>query len=267
MSCRTREHPKPEYLKYLNTLKILIPIKRVPDPYGRIRLTPDGQIDSSDIKWVINPFDEIAIEEAVRIRESGADVEIVTVTVGDSFAEEQLRVSLAMGADRAILVEDDEPLDPLAVAHLLAAIFRRENPDFVLMGKQAIDDDYNQTGQMLAAKLGIPQATFASKLDLSNGSATVIREVDAGRETIEVSLPAVITTDLRLNEPRYVALPAIIRARTKPLDRISSDELGGRPAARIETFKLETPPPRKPGRKVANVDELIHALREDAHVI
>lgn len=250
-------------------MKILIPIKRVPDPYGKVRLTAGGQIDKSDIKWVINPFDEIAIEEAVRLRESRKDIEIITVTVGHAECEEQLRTSLAMGADRAIHVLDDGELEPGVVSALLAAVYNRESPSFVLMGKQAIDDDYNQTGQMLAAKLDIPQATFASKLDLSaDGSkATVSREVDAGRETLQVSLPAVITTDLRLNEPRYVALPAIIRARSKPIDKIESSELGARPTARIKTIKLESPPSRKAGRKVGSVDELITALREEARVI
>src|SRR5437773_719079 len=216
-------------------MKILIPIKRVPDPYGRIRLTPDGQIDQGDIQWVINPFDEIAIEEGVRIREAGREAELVAVAIGPAGWEDQIRKALAMGCDRAIHVVDDGLLDPTVVSHLLAAVYRRENPDFVLMGKQAIDDDYNQTGQMLAARLGIPQATFASKIELSadNKSARVTREVDAGRETLDVDLPAVLTTDLRLNEPRYVALPAIIKARTKQVDRIPSAELGERPSARI----------------------------------
>lgn len=250
-------------------MKILIPLKRVPDPYGKIRLTPEGKLDESDIKWVINPFDEIAIEEAVRIRERGVNTEIVAVTIGGSACEEQLRTALAMGADRAIHVFDEAPTDPGVISTLLAAVYRLENPAFVLMGKQAIDDDYNQVGQMLAAKLGIPQATFASHIELEpDGSAArVEREVDAGRETLQVRLPAVITTDLRLNEPRYVALPAIIKARTKPLERISSADLGCRPEARIYILKMETPPPRKPGRKVASVDELITALREEARVI
>jgi electron transfer flavoprotein beta subunit len=250
-------------------MKVLVPIKRVPDPYGRVRLTADGRIDDSDLKWVINPFDEIAIEEAVRIREGGADVEIVAVTVGGAECEEQIRTALAMGADRGIHVLDDEPLDPGAVAHLLSAVCREEAPDLVLMGKQAIDDDFNQTGQMLAAKLGWPQATFASAVTLApdGASARVAREVDAGRETLEVRLPAVITTDLRLNEPRYVALPAIIKARSKPVRKVESAELGGRPAARVRVVKLEAPPVRKAGRKVANVDELIAALRDEARVI
>ena len=250
-------------------MKILVPVKRVPDPYGRVRLTPDGQIDDSDIKWVINPFDEIALEEAVRIRENGTDAEIVAVTVGSAESEDQLKNALAMGADRAIRIEDDEELEPGVVSHLLAALCRRENPDLILMGKQAIDDDFNQTGQRLAAILDVPQATFASQITLSadGKSATVTREVDAGRETLEIALPAVVTTDLRLNEPRYVALPAIIKARSKPLDRISASELGTRPNARVHIRHLETPPPRKAGRKVGSVDELIAALRDEAKVI
>jgi electron transfer flavoprotein beta subunit len=250
-------------------LKILVPVKRVPDPYGRVRLTREGQIDESDLKWVINPFDEIALEEAVRLRESGADVEIVAVTIGEAVCEEQLRTALAMGADRALLVLDDGPTDPGVVSHLLVAVFQREKPDLVLMGKQAIDDDFNQTGQRLAALLKLPQATFASKVELApDGSrARVTREVDAGREILDVTLPAVITTDLRLNEPRYVALPAIIKARSKPLERLESAELGSRPAARVTTLQLETPPPRKAGRRVGSVDELIAALRDEARVI
>jgi electron transfer flavoprotein beta subunit len=248
-------------------MKILVPIKRVPDPYGRVRLTADGQIDASDIKWVINPFDEIAIEEAVRLREGGLDVEIVAATVGGPECEEQMRTALAMGADRGIHILDEEPLDPGAVAHLLEAVCREESPEMVLMGKQSIDDDYSQTGQILAAKLGWPQATFASKLTIAGSSATVSREVDAGRETLEITLPAVVTTDLRLNEPRYVALPAIIKARSKPIRKLESSELGGRPAARVSVVKLETPPARKAGRKVGSVDELIAALRDEARVV
>lgn len=250
-------------------MKILVPVKRVPDPYGRVRLTPDGQIDESDVSWVINPFDEIALEEAVRLRERGANVEIVAVSIGAAVCEEQLRTALAMGADRALLVLDDAPTDPGVISHLLAAVCRRENPDLVLMGKQAIDDDFNQTGQRLAALLNVPQATFASAIELSaDGTrARVTREVDAGRETLDVTLPAVVTTDLRLNQPRYVALPAIIKARAKPLERLDAAEFGARPPARVTVVHLETPPPRKPGRKVGSVDELITALREEAKVI
>ena len=250
-------------------MKILVPIKRVPDPYGKVRLTSGGQIDESDLKWVINPFDEIALEEAVRLRERGAPVEIVAVGIGPSFWEDQLRAALAMGADRALLVLDDGPTDPAVISYLLAAICRRENPDFVLMGKQAIDDDFNQTGQRLAALLGWPQATFASQIELApNGrTARVTREVDNGRETLDVPFPAVITTDLRLNEPRYVALPAIIKARSKPLQRLESAELGPRPQPRILVHSLEAPPPRKAGRNVNSVDELVAALRDEARVL
>lgn len=250
-------------------MKILVPVKRVPDPYGKVRLTADGEIDEDDIKWVINPFDEIALEEAVRMREGGADVEIVAVSMGGAVCEEQIRTALAMGADRAVLVLDEAPTDPGVVAHLLTAVCAEEQPDLVLMGKQAIDDDFNQTGQMLAAKLGWPQATFVSKIDLTpdGHTATVSREVDAGRETLAVTLPAVLTVDLRLNEPRYVALPAIIKARSKPVRRIEATELGARPSARITVVKLETPPVRKAGRRVGSVDELITALRDEARVL
>jgi electron transfer flavoprotein beta subunit len=250
-------------------MKILVPVKRVPDPYGKVRLTPDGRIDESDTKWVVNPFDQIALEEAVRTRESGADVEVVAAGVGGPECEEQLRAALAMGADRAILVLDEESLDPTVVSHLLAAVCKSELPDLILMGKQAIDDDYNQTGQMLAAKLGVPQATFASKIEFSSDfkRAVVTREVDAGRETIEVTLPAVITTDLRLNEPRYIALPAIIKARSKPLQKVELTEFGTRPVARITVQRMRMPSARKPGRRVGGVDELIAALRDEAKVI
>jgi electron transfer flavoprotein beta subunit len=250
-------------------MKILVPVKRVPDPYSRIRLTPDGRIEESDIKWVVNPFDEIALEEAVRLRERGANAEIVAVGIGTAVWEEQLRTALAMGADRAVLVLDEGSTDPTVISHLLAGVFRRENPDLVLMGKQAIDDDFNQIGQRLAALLLLPQATFASRIELSSDGtrARVTREVDAGRETLEVTLPAVITADLRLNEPRYVALPAIIKARAKPLQRLEASELGPRPAARITVLSRATPPPRKAGRKVGSVDELIAALRDEARVL
>lgn len=250
-------------------MKILVPLKRVPDPYGKIRLTPDGEIDDSDLKFVINPFDEIALEEAVRLREGGTPTEILAVSIGTAVCEEQLRTALAMGADRALLVLDELPTDPGVIAALLYAVVQREQPDLILLGKQAIDDDFNQTGQMLAAKCGLPQATFASKIELTNGGTTarVTREVDAGRETLEITLPAVVTTDLRLNEPRYVALPAILKARNKPLDRLEAAELGERPAARVTVVRREMPPERKAGRRVADVDALLDALRNEAKVI
>ena len=251
-------------------MKILVPIKRVPDPYGRARLTPDGQMDTASLSWVINPFDEIALEEAVRLREAGNPVEIVAVSIGGSVCEDQLRAALAGGADRALMVLDDsletEPSDPKVISHLLAAVCRRETPDLVLMGKQAIDDDFSQTGQRLAALLNWPQATFASAVTLSGSTVRVVREVDAGREILELTLPAVITTDLRLNQPRYIALPAIIKARSKPLQRLEVGELGPRPASRLKIVALTMPPPRKAGRKVGSVDELIAALREEGKV-
>lgn len=250
-------------------MKILVPLKRVPDPYGKVRLAADGTMDTSDVRWVINPFDEIALEEAVRLRERDAHTEIVAVTLGSAVCEEQMRAALAMGADRAILIEDDAPADPYVISVLLAALFRRETPDLVLMGKQATDDDCNQVGQRLAALLSLPQATFASKIELTHDGrrALVTREVDQGRETLEVTLPAIVTVDLRLNEPRYVALPAILKARSKPLQRIPSSDLGPRPAARILVQALESPPPRRAGRKVASVSELVAALRDEAKVI
>lgn len=248
-------------------MTILVPIKRVPDPYEKIRVSSEGMLDLDDLKWVINPFDEIALEEAVRQREGGADVQIITVSIGGPECVEQLRTSLAMGADRAILVETEASLEPVSVARLLQAVFVREEATLVLMGKQAIDDDYNQTGQMLAALLGVPQATFASQLTLEPGHAVVVREVDAGRETVRVTLPAVVTVDLRLNEPRYVALPAIIKARSKPLEQLMATELGGALETRIEVVELLAPPTRKAGRKVASVDALLLALREEARVL
>jgi electron transfer flavoprotein beta subunit len=239
-------------------MKILVSIKRVPDPYSRVRLTPDGRIDTAGFSWVINPFDEIALEEAVRLRERGASAEIVAVSIGGPECEDQLKTALAMGADRALLVVDEAPSDPGVVSHLLAAVCRAEKPDLILMGKQAIDDDCNQTAQRLAALLDLPQATFASAIQLTAGGtrARVTREVDAGRETLEVTLPAVITADLRLNEPRYVALPAILKARSKPLQRIDSAELGPRPAAKVHITGLALPPQRKAGRRVESIDQL-----------
>jgi electron transfer flavoprotein beta subunit len=246
---------------------VVVPIKRVPDPYERVQVGDNGTLNLEDVKWVINPFDEIALEEAVRQREGGADVEIVAVSIGAAECETTLRTALAMGADRAILVELEGALEPRQVACLLQHVVQREGAQLVLMGKQAIDDDYNQTGQLLAACLGVPQATFASKLTLEPGHAVVVREVDAGRETVRVTLPAIVTVDLRLNEPRYVALPAILKARSKPLERIPADELGALPESGIEIVELLPPPTRKVGRKVASVDALIAALREEAHVL
>ncbi|MFN8139799.1 MAG: electron transfer flavoprotein subunit beta/FixA family protein [Fimbriimonadales bacterium] len=244
-------------------MKILVPIKRVPDPYARIRLLADGSgIDATGLKFEINPFDEIAVEEAVRLKEKSG-CEIVLVSIGGSECEEQLRKGLAMGADRAILIESGEKLDSLGVAKILKAVFERENADVVLIGKQAIDGDSNQAGQMLAAILGLPQATFASKVEIDGTRASVTRETDSGQETLAFGLPAVITTDLRLNEPRYVALPGIIKARTKPLEKLTLAELGVGAECRLEVVSLNTPAARSAGRRVGSVDELLEALRSE----
>jgi electron transfer flavoprotein beta subunit len=249
-------------------LKILVPIKRVPDPYAIIRLKPDGSgIDEVGLKWEINPFDEIAVEEAVRTKEAGKTQDILVVSVGGRECQEQLRKALAIGADRALLVEHTGPLDPLDAARVLKAVYEKEHPDVVMMGKQAIDDDFNQTGQMLASLLGLPLATFVSKIEWQDGKATVEREVDAGIEVVTIALPAIITTDLRLNEPRYVPLPGIIRARTKPLETIPLAELGVTPQASLKVLSMAAPPGRAAGRKVESVDELVTALREEARVL
>ncbi|MDE2125006.1 MAG: electron transfer flavoprotein subunit beta/FixA family protein [Armatimonadetes bacterium] len=250
-------------------MKILVLVKRVPDPYGRIRLTDAGIIDESEIRWVINPFDEIALEEAVRLRESGLDCEIVAVALGSAEWADQLRAALAMGADRAILATWQGPDDSRSVSRRLAEICRQEAPDLILAGKQAIDDDANQVGQRVAALLGLPQATCASAITISSDGAyaVVVREVDEGRETLEVKLPAVITTDLRLNEPRYVALPAIVKARSRPLQTLDADPSEASSPAGFRIVKQAPPPARKAGRKVAGVDELVAALRDEARVI
>ena len=250
-------------------MKILVPVKRVPDPYGRITLTSAGEVNFTDLKWVVNPFDEIALEEAVRLRERGASVEIVAVSVGGNDCEPILRAALAMGADRAILIEDESGSDARAVAFLLSAVADLEHPDIILMGKQAIDDDNSQVGPRLAARLSLPQATFASKIVVSDDGlrARVTREVDSGQETLDVSLPALITTDLRLNEPRYVALPAIIKARAKPLQRLPSSQFGGCEPVQIRVIMREMPPARKAGRLVGSVSELVAALRDEAKVL
>lgn len=244
-------------------MKILVPIKRVPDPYARIRLLADGSgIDATGLKFEINPFDEIAVEEAVRLKETSG-CEIVLVSIGGSECEEQLRKGLAMGADRAILIESSEKLDSLGVAKILKAVFEHENADVVLIGKQAIDGDSNQAGQMLAAILGLPQATFASKVEIDGNRASVTRETDSGQEKLAFGLPAVITTDLRLNEPRYVALPGIIKARTKPLEKLTLAELGVVAECRLEVVSLSSPEARSAGRRVGSVDELLEALRSE----
>jgi len=251
-------------------VKILVTVKRVPDPETVIKINPDGVgIATDNVKWVINPFDEIAIEEALRIKEKVAGSEVVLVSIGQKTAQEQLRTGLAMGADRAILVLADQPLEPLAVARVLAKLAETEKPDLVLMGKQAIDDDSNCAGQMLAELLGWPQATFASKVELGGDqkSGKVTREVDGGLETLSVPLPAVVTADLRLNEPRYASLPGIMKARKKELKEIPVAELGVDVAPKLKIVKLETPPKRTGGRKVGSVQELVAALHNEVKVI
>jgi electron transfer flavoprotein beta subunit len=249
-------------------VKILVPIKRVPDPATTIRVLPDGSgIATDNVKWVINPFDEIAIEEALRIKEKQAGSEVVLATIGQSTWQEQLRTGLAMGADRAILVKNDGYLDPLALARILAKIAGDEKADLVLLGKQAIDDDSNQVGQMLAEILGWPQATFASKVEFADKKVTVIREVDGGLETIAFNLPAVVTTDLRLNEPRYASLPGIMKARKKELKEIPAESLGLDLAPKLKIKSLTAPPKRQAGKKVGSVAELVGVLHTEAKVI
>jgi len=249
-------------------MKILVPVKRVVDYNVKVRVKPDGSgVDTANVKMSMNPFDEIAVEEAVRLKERGAATEIVAVSCGLASSQETLRTALALGADRAILIETDADLQPLAVAKLLKATVDKEKPQVVILGKQAIDDDSNQTGQMLAALLGWPQATFASKVDLAAGKATVKREVDGGLETIETSVPLVITADLRLNEPRYATLPNIMKAKKKPLETTNPAALGVDVTPRITTLKVVEPPKRKGGGKVADVKELVAKLRQEAKVI
>ena len=249
-------------------MKVLVPVKRVIDFNVKVRVKPDGSgVDTANVKMSMNPFDEIAVEEAVRLKEKSIATEIVAITCGITACQETLRTALALGADRAILVETGVDLQPLAVAKLLKAIVGRESPQLVILGKQAIDDDANQVGQMLAALLGWPQATFASKVDIADGRATVKREIDGGLETVEMNLPAVITTDLRLNEPRYATLPNIMKAKKKPLEVIKPDALGVDVTPRLATLKVVEPPKRKGGGKVADVKELVSKLRNEAKVI
>ncbi len=249
-------------------MKILVPVKRVPDPATTIRVLPDGSgIATDNVKWVINPFCEIAIEEGLRIKEKQGSGEVVMVSVGEKNWQEQLRTGLAMGADRAILVLTDKPLDSLGIARVLAKIATDEKPELILMGKQAIDDDSNQIGQMLAEMLGWPQATFASKIEIAGTKCTVTREVDGGLETLAFPLPAVITSDLRLNEPRYASLPGIMKARKKELKEIAADSLGLDLTPKLRIRELKPPPKREAGRKVASVQELVAALHDEAKLI
>ena len=249
-------------------MKILVTVKRVPDPETVIKIAPDGAgIVTDNVKWVVNPFDEIAIEEALRIKEKAGGADVVLISIGQKTAQEQLRTGLAMGADRAILVISEQALEPLAVARVLAKVIDGEKPDLVIMGKQAIDDDSNCAGQMLAELLGWPQATFASKVELDGKSAKVTREVDGGLETLGVALPAIVTADLRLNEPRYASLPGIMKARKKELKEIPLADLGVDTAPKAKVVKLETPPKRSAGRKVGSVQELVQVLHNEAKVI
>ena len=249
-------------------MKILVPVKRVVDYNVKVRVQSDGSgVDIANVKMSMNPFDEIAVEEAVRLREKGAATEIVAVSCGVSQCQETLRTAMAIGADRGILVETNEELQPLAVAKLLKALIDNEQPGLVILGKQAIDDDCNQTGQMLAALAGLPQATFASKVELAGDKAAVTREVDGGLETLSLTLPAVITADLRLNEPRYVTLPNIMKAKKKPLDTIKPEDLGVQVAPRLKTLKVTEPAKRGAGVKVADVAALVEKLKNEAKVI
>ena len=249
-------------------MKVLVAVKRVVDYNVKVRVKPDGSgVDTANVKMSMNPFDEIAVEEAVRMKEKGVATEIVAVSCGVTGSQETLRTALALGADRAILVETDVELQPLAVAKLLRAIADKEQPKVVLLGKQAIDDDSNQTGQMLAALLGWPQACFASKLDIAGDRATIKREVDGGLETIEAALPVVVTADLRLNEPRYATLPNLMKAKKKPLDITTPAALGVDVAPRLTTLKVVEPAKRKGGGRVADVAELVAKLRNEAKVI
>ncbi|MXO60353.1 electron transfer flavoprotein subunit beta/FixA family protein [Altererythrobacter salegens] len=243
-------------------MKILVPVKRVIDYNVRPRVKADGSgVDLANVKMSMNPFDEIAVEEAIRLKEKGAAEEIIAVSIGPAKAQETLRTALAMGADRAILVQTDDQVEPLAVAKILKAIADEEAPGIVMLGKQAIDDDSNQTGQMLAALMGRPQGTFASKVEVSGDSVTVTREVDGGLETESLKLPAVVTTDLRLNEPRYASLPNIMKAKSKPLATKSPADYGVDTTPRLKVTKVSEPPVRQAGVKVANVDELVAKLK------
>ena len=249
-------------------MKALVAVKRVIDYNVKARVKADGSgVDLANVKMSMNPFDEIAVEEAIRLKEKGAVTEIVAVSLGLTQCQETLRTALAMGADRAILVESDAELQPLAVAKLLKAVVAKESPQLVILGKQAIDDDSNQTGQMLAALLGWPQATFASKVEIADGKAKVTREVDGGLETIAIKLPAIITTDLRLNEPRYATLPNIMKAKKKQLDVIKPADLGVDVAPRLITLKVAEPAKRKGGVMVKDVQELVAKLKNEAKVI
>ncbi|RZI40656.1 electron transfer flavoprotein subunit beta/FixA family protein [Herbaspirillum sp. HC18] len=249
-------------------MKVLVPVKRVVDYNVKVRVKSDGSgVDIANVKMSMNPFDEIAVEEATRLKEGGKVTEVVAVSCGVTQCQETLRTAMAIGADRGILVETDAELQPLAVAKLLKAVADKEQPQLIILGKQAIDDDCNQTGQMLAALLDWPQATFASKVSIEDGKAVVTREVDGGLETVSLTLPAVVTTDLRLNEPRYVTLPNIMKAKKKPLDTVKPADFGVDVAPRLKTISVSEPPKRSAGIKVPDVATLVNKLKNEAKVI
>ena len=249
-------------------MKILVPVKRVVDYNVKIRVKPDGSgVDLANVKMSMNPFDEIAVEEAIRLKEAGKATEIVAVSIGPQQASETIRTALAMGADRGILVKTDTTVEPLAVAKILKALVEAEKPGLVILGKQAIDDDSNQTGQMLAALLGWPQGTFASKLAIEGDSIQVTREVDGGLQTVKLNSPAIVTTDLRLNEPRYASLPNIMKAKKKPIDEKAPADVGVDISPRLEVLKTVDPPGRKAGVKVASVAELVAKLKNEAGIL
>jgi electron transfer flavoprotein beta subunit len=249
-------------------MKVLVPVKRVVDYNVKIRVRPDGSgVELANVKMSMNPFDEVAVEEAIRMKEAGKASEIVAVSIGPQQATETIRTALAMGADRGILVKTEGAVEPLAVAKILTAIVGRESPQLVVMGKQAIDDDSNQTGQMLAALLGWPQGTFASKVTIGDGAVEVTREVDAGLQTVSLKLPAVVTTDLRLNEPRYASLPNIMKAKKKPLEELTPEALGIDVTPRLKVLKTVEPGGRKAGVKVASPAELVQKLKVEAGVL
>ena len=249
-------------------MKVLVPVKRVIDFNVKARVKPDGSgVDLANVKMAMNPFDEIAVEEAIRLREKGTATEIVAVSIGPAQASETIRTALAMGADRGILIKHEGTVEPLTVAKLLKAVVDTEKPGLVILGKQAIDDDSNQTGQMLAALLGWPQGTFASKLVIEGESASVTREVDGGLQTVKLKMPAIVTTDLRLNEPRYASLPNIMKAKKKPIDEKSPGDYGVDVTPRLKVLKTTEPPGRKGGVKVGSVQELLDKLRNEAGVL
>ncbi|HLS68047.1 MAG TPA: electron transfer flavoprotein subunit beta/FixA family protein [Kiloniellales bacterium] len=249
-------------------MKVLVAVKRVIDAYVKVRVKADGSgVETQNVKMSMNPFCEIAVEEAVRMKEAGIASEIVVVSCGQQSSQETIRTALAMGADRGILVQTDEELQPLAIAKLLKAVVEKEQPEVVLMGKQAVDNDFNQTGQMLSALLGWSQATFASKIEKADGALTVTREIDGGLETLEIKLPAVVTADLRLNEPRYASLPNIMKAKKKPIETIPAADLGVDLTPRLSVLKVNEPAARQAGVKVGSVAELVDKLKNEAKVI